>query len=80
MKTVTSDSKEVMVKRPGEARGRTELGWLHSRHTFSFAEYFDPDQMGFRSLRVINDDIVEPGQGFGFHSHRDAEIFSYASP
>ena len=59
------------------ARGLTELGWLHSRHTFSFGEYYDPDHMGFRSLRVINDDIVEPGQGFGTHSHRDAEIFSY---
>lgn len=66
-----------LVKRPAAARGRTELGWLHSRHTFSFGNYFDPDHMGFRSLRVINDDIVEPGAGFGEHPHRDAEIFSY---
>ena len=66
-----------IVKRPAEARGVAELGWLHSRHTFSFGNYFDPDHMGFRSLRVINDDVVEPGRGFGEHPHRDAEIFSY---
>ncbi len=66
-----------LVKRPAADRGQTELGWLHSRHTFSFGNYFDPDHMGFRSLRVINDDIVEPGAGFGEHPHRDAEIFSY---
>lgn len=70
-------SKGTIVKRPAEARGRAELGWLHSWHTFSFGQYFDPDHMGFRSLRVINDDIVEPGQGFGMHPHRDAEIFTY---
>jgi len=66
-----------IVKRPAEARGVAELGWLHSRHTFSFGNYFDADHMGFRSLRVINDDVVEPGRGFGEHPHRDAEIFSY---
>lgn len=71
------NSGAVLVKRSSEARGRTELGWLHSRHTFSFGEYFDADQMGFRCLRVINEDIVEPGQGFGTHFHSDAEIFSY---
>ena len=65
------------MKRPAAARGRTELGWLHSRHTFSFGGYFDPDHMGYRSLRVINDDVVDAGQGFGEHPHRDAEIFSY---
>ena len=65
------------MKRPADSRGRTELGWLHSRHSFSFGSYFDPDHMGFRSLRVINDDVVDGGQGFGEHPHRDAEIFSY---
>jgi quercetin 2,3-dioxygenase len=81
MKTTSAKKAETMaplvVKRPAEERGRTELGWLHSRHTFSFGDYSDPNHMGFRSLRVINDDIVEPGQGFGAHFHRDAEIFSY---
>jgi len=76
-KTEIEKSAPSIVKRPAEARGRAELGWLHSRHTFSFGNYFDPDHMGFRSLRVINDDVVEPGQGFGTHPHRDAEIFSY---
>jgi len=73
----TTKIEPTVVKRPSGARGQTELGWLHSRHTFSFGNYFDPDHMGFRSLRVINDDVVEPGRGFGEHSHRDAEIFSY---
>ena len=81
MKTTTLNRPETgtaaIVKRPAAARGQTELGWLHSRHTFSFGTYFDPDNMGFRSLRVINDDVVEPGGGFGQHPHRDAEIFSY---
>ncbi|MBY0401125.1 pirin family protein [Myxococcota bacterium] len=66
-----------LTKRPAAARGQAELGWLHSRHTFSFGEYRDPAHMGFRKLRVINDDIVEPGQGFGTHGHKDAEILSY---
>jgi quercetin 2,3-dioxygenase len=73
----TSTGGAVIVKRAADARGLSDFGWLHSRHSFSFGEYFDPDQMGFRSLRVINDDIVAPGQGFGTHGHRDAEIFSY---
>jgi len=81
MKTTTFNQavkdEPTTVKRPAGARGQTELGWLHSRHTFSFGNYFDPDHMGFRSLRVINDDVVEPGAGFGEHPHRDAEIFSY---
>jgi redox-sensitive bicupin YhaK (pirin superfamily) len=79
MKTTVNNGtkKATITKRPAEARGRSELGWLHSRHTFSFGNYFDADHMGFRSLRVINDDIVEAGQGFGEHPHRDAEIFSY---
>ncbi|MEI6860982.1 MAG: pirin family protein [Verrucomicrobiota bacterium] len=66
-----------IVKRPAAARGQTELGWLHSRHSFSFGEYHDPAHMGFRSLIVLNDDVVEVGGGFGTHPHRDAEIFSY---
>jgi redox-sensitive bicupin YhaK (pirin superfamily) len=71
MKTIT------ILQRPAGERGITELGWLHGRHTFSFGEYFHPDHMGFRSLRVINDDVIEPGGGFGTHSHRDMEIFTY---
>ncbi|MEM6447737.1 MAG: pirin family protein [Cyanobacteria bacterium P01_D01_bin.123] len=59
------------------ARGRTQLGWLDSYHTFSFGGFRDPNRMGFRSLRVINDDLVIPGGGFATHSHRDMEILTY---
>ena len=63
--------------RPAAERGRTRLDWLDSRHSFSFGDYRDPGRMGFRALRVINEDRVEPGRGFDPHSHRDMEIVSY---
>ena len=65
-----------MKVRRGSERGVTRLGWLDSRHTFSFGGYFDPDWMGFRTLRVLNDDTVAPGGGFGEHPHREMEIVS----
>ena len=67
----------ALTLRPAASRGLTDIGWLKSRHTFSFGAYNNPAHMGFRSLRVINDDHVDPGQGFGTHPHRDMEIFSY---
>jgi redox-sensitive bicupin YhaK (pirin superfamily) len=67
-----------MIKiRKGSERGRTRIDWLDSRHTFSFGDYYEPSQMGFRQLRVINEDRVKPGTGFATHSHQDMEIITY---
>jgi redox-sensitive bicupin YhaK (pirin superfamily) len=67
----------MLTIRRGEMRGRTLLDWLDSRHTFSFGDYVDPERMGFRSLRVINEDRVGPGGGFPTHAHRDMEILTF---
>jgi redox-sensitive bicupin YhaK (pirin superfamily) len=67
----------MLVLRPAAERGVTRIDWLDSQHTFSFAEYRDPQWMGFRALRVINEDRVQPGKGFGTHGHRDMEIVTW---
>ena len=73
---MTTATKQFEVRR-GNERGTTEIGWLRSHHSFSFGRYYDPNNMGYRSLRVINDDIVEPRRGFGEHGHGNMEIITW---
>ena len=67
----------MLQVRPSEERGHNRLSWLDSRFTFSFDQYYEPDQMQFCSLRVLNEDVVAPSQGFGMHPHRDMEILTW---
>src|SRR5438552_11466715 len=67
----------MLRQRKAGERGHFNHGWLDTYHTFSFADYFDPDYTSFRALRVMNEDRVQPGQGFGMHGHRDMEIVTY---